>query len=147
MTTYIKGLDLSALNPVHQAMLDLFVDEHESRDIERIDKVEVIDDYSIRIYTSQFIGLGQFRSSSALRRHLQLMSTYRAYDNDPDPDVQTMNDPYCDFEMDRRYREVAFTSVYRTLEGDQGWINSRNDDGTYEYEEDVSDLHLWAGRI
>lgn len=144
-TMHVKGLDLSALNPVHLQQLALFEEEKESLEPERIDKVEVIDDYTLRVYTSRFIELEGLRhSSSEMYRHLQVMSTYRLYDNDPDPDVETMNDPYADFEMDRRYREVLLSSVYRTLEGDEGWIVTVK---PTTFRPDISPLHVWDGRV
>lgn len=140
---YVKGLDLNELNRVHRDMLDLFIKEKEGPEVERIDKVEVIDDYSCRVYTSRFIEL-MFTGGSRLGPHLQIMSTYRLYDNDPGPIEEGMNDPYTDYEMDRRYREVMISSVYRTLEGDEGWVHIID---PKTYEPDTSPLYIWDGRM
>jgi hypothetical protein len=144
MTTYVKGIELPELNGVHREMIDLFNEEHEGLELERIDHVEVIDDYTVRIFTSRFIELTP-RLSSGLSLHLQIMSTYRMYDNDPDS-VDHMNDPYCEYEMDRRYREVYISNVYRTLDGDKGWIVGYSGEGA-KYRADDSELHVWDGRI
>lgn len=144
-TTYVKGIKLPELNGVHQEMIDLFNLEHEGLEVERIDHVEVIDDYTILIFTSRFIELSPRTTSGDRSRHLQIMSTYRMYDNDPGP-VEHMRDPYCEYEMDRRYREVFLSNVYRTLEGDKGWIMGEFA-GDTAYRADDSELHVWDGRV
>lgn len=142
---YVKGIDLPTLNPCQRSMIELFADEHDNvTEPERIDKVEVINDYTIRVYTSRFIELtGIRRSSSDLSRHLQIMSTYRMYDDDPQPDL-TLSDPYCDYEQDRAYREVLMSSVYRTLEGDEGWIVNID---PKTFRDDESPLYVWEGTL
>lgn len=132
MTITVKGFVKPEMNEGQERLFDLFNEEHQDdfiREPYRIDKVDIVDDDTILIYTSRFIQLGQQHASTALVRHLQIMETFRMYGAD---------DPYCDMEADARYREVALTSVYRTAEGDPGWVTGIG------YEPDASDLHIWA---
>lgn len=131
MTGFVKGFVKPELNEGQQSLLDLFMQEsgesEDWREPVRIDKVEVETEDSILIYTSRFIPLDHQYSSMTPVRHLQIMAVYRSWDHD---------DPYTDHHVNLRYREVLLTNVFRTLEGDPGWIVSHD-----EYAEDISSLH------
>lgn len=131
MTNFVKGYVQPELNDGQQHLLDLFMEnENESEDWRqptRIDKVEVVDEQSIYIYTSQFVDL-EPSIGSVPHRQLQVMTVHLYYQPD---------DPYDDIPS-ITYREVQLTNVYRTFIDDQGWINSLSPE---TYLPDVSELH------
>lgn len=131
MTIIVKGFAKPTMNEGQESLFNLFIEEHTTDDFThepyRIDKVEIVDDDTILIYTSRFIQLERQFSSMQLVRHMQIVETFRMYGVD---------DPYCDHEADVRYREVLLTSVYRTAQDDPGWVK-----GEGQYEPDPSDLH------
>jgi hypothetical protein len=131
MTNFVKGYVEPELNLGQRSLLELFLEqENESEDWRqptRIDKVEVVDEQSIHIYTSQFIDL-EPNIGSVPHRHLQVMTVHLYYQpGDPYDDIPSIT-----------YREVLLTNVYRTFINDPGWINSLSSE---EYLPDVSDLH------
>lgn len=133
MTITVKGFVKPTMNEGQERLFDLFNEEHPDDFIHephRIDKVEIVDEDTILIYTSRFIQLDVHYRSNVPVLHLQIMETFRMYGAD---------DPYCDQESRSKYREVMLTSVYRTAEGDPGWVVSST-----AHEPDVSDLHIWA---
>ena len=133
MTGFVKGFVKPELNEGQQELLDLFIQEsgesEDWREPVRIDKVVVETDDSILIYTSRFIQLDHQYTSVTPVRHLQIMEVHRSWDH---------KDPYCHMHLPVRYREVQLTNVFRTLEGDEGWIVSLGDEN---FAEDISSLH------
>lgn len=140
---YVRGIHIPDLNPVQAELVEIFVEEREGQELERIDHIEVINDVAVRIFTSRFIELSGFYGKG-LNPHLQIMSTYRAYDENPEGDH--VQDPYIDHEMDRRYREVRISSVYRTLRDDPGWVVGM-ENGKAVHEPDSSPLYVWDGNV
>lgn len=135
---FVRGIALPSLNPCQQSLLDLFVEEM-NKGQDRIDQVTVINDYRILITTSTFIPLEKFRSSTTPTNHLQIQSVHVSWDDDPQPNLE-LSDPYSDLYTSKRYREVYLTSVYRTWEGDPGWVTSMS---PLTYQADTSDTHVW----
>jgi len=131
MTIIVKGFVKPEFNEGQERLFDLFIEEHTTDDFAfepyRIDKVVISTDDEILIYTSRFIQLDRQYESTTPVHHLQIMEVFRMYGAD---------DPYCDQVGHNRYREVMLTSVYRTAEGDPGWVISST-----EHAEDLSSLH------
>lgn len=129
----VKGFVQPELNEGQTSLLALFELEHESEyEPERLDKITIVSDDELLIYTSRFIELETNVLGTMPHRHIQIMTVYRMYDSD---------DPYCDRDS-RAYREVMLTNAYRTFEGDDGWYTGTYRDGKPVLEPDDSALHI-----
>lgn len=130
---HVKGLNIPSMNDNQKRLFELFTQEQTESEATyepvRVDQVTLVDENRIRIHTSRFISI-EPRFSSGLHNHLQIMEVFESYDAD---------DPYSDI-VSVAYREVALTNVFRTAEGDPGWVDRIEANGV-THRPDISSLH------